>query len=92
MLDCIESGRDRELEEPGPLMDWSKVQTQADCLYEIGRVHAHKGEPAVARSFLLRALPLAQEAERLRGPAGVAHEDHLEGRIEELLVQLPDED
>lgn len=46
----------------------------------------------MAREFLLRALPLAQEAERLRGPAGITSEDGLEGRIAELLVQLPDDE
>ncbi len=44
-----------------------------------------------AREFLLRALPLAQEAERLRGAAEVTHDDRLEGRIAALLLQLPDD-
>jgi hypothetical protein len=64
---------------------------RADCLFEIGRVHAYEGHPAVAREFLLRALPLAQEAERLRAPAEITSDDRLEGRIAELLVQLPDD-
>ena len=45
----------------------------------------------MARSFLLRALPLAQETERVRGPTGVTHEVRLEGKIAALLVQFPDE-
>ena len=90
-LECIESGREAHLEPRTPLTEWSRVHSRADCLYEIGRVHAHEGDAAVARDFLMRALPLAQEAERLREPAGVATEDLLEGKIAELLVQLPDE-
>ena len=67
------------------------IYMRADCLYEIGRVHAHEGDPAVARDFLLRALPLAKEAERRRAPAKITFDDRLEGRIAELLVQLPDD-
>ena len=89
-LACVEGKRDALLRVPGPKMDWSEVHTQADCLFEIGRVHFHEGDPAVARDFLLRALPLAQEADRLRAAAGVTHEDTLEGRIAQLLLQLPD--
>lgn len=88
-LACVEEGKDSlPGSEPGPA--WSGLHTRAECLYEIGRVHAHEGDAAVARDFLMRAQPLAQEAERLRSAAGVAHEDHLEGKIAELLVQLPD--
>ena len=65
-LACVESGHDELLEVPGPKSDWSKVHTRADCLFELGRVHFHEGDPTVAEDFLLRALPLAQEAERLR--------------------------
>jgi len=90
-LDCIECNRDGHLLPPGANTRWSQTNLRAECLYEIGRVHANEGDPAVAREFLLRAMPLAAEAERLRGPAGITHEYHLEGKIEELLVQLPDE-
>lgn len=89
-LACVEAGRDALLRAPGPRMEWTNVHMRADCLFEIGRVHFHEGDPAVARDFLLRALPLAQEAERLRGPAGVTDDDRLEGKIAELLLQLPD--
>jgi hypothetical protein len=91
-LDCVESCRDIHLRPPGPNADWNDVHMRAECLYEIGRVHAHEGDPAVARDFLSRALPLAQQAETMRGPAGVTIEDNLEGKIAELLVQLPDEE
>ena len=90
-LECVESevkeGAVPKSAGPG----WSDTHTQADCLFEIARVHAQEGEAAVARDFLLRALPLAQEAERLRGPAGITHEDNLEGRIAELLLKLPED-
>lgn len=69
---------------------WAHVHTKADCLFEIGRVHFHEGSPEVARRFLEEALPLAQEADALRGPVGVT-DDRLEGRIAELLLKLPDE-
>lgn len=90
-LECVESGRDNHLMSRNPGTEWTDTLMRADCLFEIGRVHAQEGDPAVAREFLLRALPLAQEAERLRGPAGITDEDRLEGRIAELLVQLPDD-
>jgi hypothetical protein len=91
VLEYMDSGRDADFKTPGPGNDWTEVHMRADCLFEIGRVHAHEGAPEVARDFLLRALPLAQEAERLRGAAGIMLDDRLEGRIAELLVQLPDE-
>ena len=91
-LDCVESRRDAHLRPPGPEEDWSSVHMRAECLFELGRVHANEGDAEVARGFLLRALPLAQEAERLRAAAAITHEDRLEGRIAELLVQLPDAD
>ena len=69
---------------------WSVVRTQADCLFEIVRVHFHEGAPEVARQFLNEALPLAREAEAMQAKAG-AQDDRLEGRIAELLLQLPDE-
>lgn len=90
-LECVESGRDNHLMPRNAATEWTDTLMRADCLFEIGQVHAHEGDPAVAREFLLRALPLAQEAERLRGPAGITSEDGLEGRIAELLVQLPDD-
>ena len=34
---------------------WSSVHTQADCLFEIGRVHFHEEAPDTARRFLLEA-------------------------------------
>jgi hypothetical protein len=70
---------------------WSFIHTQADCLFEIGRVHFHEGAPEVARKFLTEALALARKAEALQAKAGVA-DDRLEGRIAELLLQLPDEE
>ncbi len=90
-LDCVESGRDAHLRGDSPQVRWSDTNMRAECLYEIGRVHAQEGDPEVARGFLLRALPLAQEAGQLRGPAGVTHEDTLEGKIAELLLKLPEE-
>ena len=36
------------------------LHTEADCLYEIGRVHFHEDSPDAARRFLTEALPLAQ--------------------------------
>ena len=89
-LACNESKRDKLFEPSGPRYDWNQVHMRADCLFEIGRVHFHEGDPAVARDFFIRALSLAQEAERLRAAAGVTNEDNLEGRIAELLLQLPD--
>jgi hypothetical protein len=69
---------------------WTEVHTEANCLYEIGRIHAHEGSPEVARSFLAKALPLAQKADALR-PATGATDDRLEGKIAELLLTLPDD-
>ena len=92
-LDCVESGRDNQFMPRTAATEWTDTLMRADCLFEIGQVHAHDGDPSVAREFLLRALSLAQEAERLRLPAGITSEDGLEGRIAELLLQLPaDED
>ena len=69
---------------------WGDVHMQADCLFEIGRVHFYEGSPEVARRFLDEALLLAQRADALQGAAGV-EDDRLEGRIAELMLQLPDE-
>jgi LmbE family N-acetylglucosaminyl deacetylase len=88
-LACLDSGQNRLLTMPGPRADWSRVHTRADCLFEIGRVHFHEGDPKVAEGFLLRALELAKEVDRLRGPAEITNDDRLEGRIAELLLQLP---
>ena len=62
---------------------------RADCLFGIGRVHLHEGDPKVAEDFLLRALELAKQVDRLRGPANITNDDRLEGAIAELLLQLP---
>jgi hypothetical protein len=69
---------------------WSNIHMQADCLFEIGRVHFHEGAPEAARRFLGEALPLAQKADALQAAAKVA-DDRLEGRIAELLLRLPEE-
>jgi hypothetical protein len=90
-LDCIESGREDHLLPHTASRAWTDAHMYAECLFEIGRVHAHEGEPAVSREFLLRALPRAQEAERMAVVAGITSDDRLEGRIAELLVQLPDD-
>ncbi|MEI7728867.1 MAG: hypothetical protein WCO56_04820 [Verrucomicrobiota bacterium] len=70
---------------------WCWIHTQADCLFEIGRVHFHEGAPEVAREFLTEALPLARQADALQAKADVT-DDRLEGRIAELLLQLPEEE
>lgn len=88
-LACVESGSDRFLATPGPRHEWSEAHLRADCLFEIGRIHFHEGDPELARDFLERALPLARESDALRSPAGITHEDQLEGKIAELLLQLP---
>jgi len=73
-----------------PQEKWAFVHTQADSLFEIGRVHFYEDAPAAAQEFLTKALLLAKEADALREKAGMT-DDLLEGRIGELLVQLPDE-
>jgi hypothetical protein len=70
---------------------WVGIHMQADCLFQIGRVHFHEGAPEAARRFLGEALPLAQKADALQGAAKVK-DDWLEGRIAELLLRLPEED
>ena len=83
-------GRAEEANPPRtPREKWSSAHPQADCLFEIGRVHFHEGAPDTARRFLLEALPLAQKAETLRVNAA---DDRLEGGIAELMLQLPDEE
>ena len=85
---CRAEAREKKPETPNAT--WSFVHTQADCLYEIGRVHFHEGAPTAARTFLTEALALARKADALQAEAGV-HDDQLEGRIGELLLQLPEE-
>ena len=69
---------------------WGNTHMQADCLFEIGRVHFHEGAAEAARRFLGEALPLAQQADALQAAAKV-EDDRLEGRIVELLLRLPEE-
>lgn len=88
-LDCMRA-ETAAAPPAAPREKWSAVHTEADCLFEIGRVHFHEGAPDAARSFLSEALPLAQRADELRVAAGLDHDDRLEGRIAELLLQLPD--
>jgi hypothetical protein len=94
-LDCIESRcRDDDLRveaDVREIREFNDVYLPGECLFGIGRVHALEGDPSVAREFLLRALPHAKEAERLTVAAGITSDDRLEGRIAELLVQLPDD-
>jgi hypothetical protein len=90
-LECIESRRNELPNDHIEIRELHYAYVRAECLLGIGRVHALEGEPAVAREFLVRALPFAQEAERLAIAAGVTGEDRLEGRIAELLVQLPED-
>ena len=73
-----------------PTEIWLDVHTQADCLFEIGRVHFYEGAVDASRRFLTEALPLAQAADALQA-AAVVPDDRLEGRIAELLLQLPEE-
>jgi hypothetical protein len=72
------------------LQRWCAVHMEASCLFEIGRVHFHEGAFEAARRFLSEALPWAQKADALQSEAGVK-DDRLEGKIAELLLQLPDE-
>ena len=99
----LEAGKDRigafsralaclRAEMAAPLPDqrddpWVNIHTEAECLYEIGRVHFHEDAPDAARKFLTEALPLAQKAELLR-KSGVHIVDGLEGKIASLLIQL----
>ena len=88
-LDCCRAEAAARRPEP-PRDIWASIHTQADCLFEIGRVHFHEGAPAAAREFLNQALPLAREADAMQAKAGIS-DDLLEGRIGELLLQLPEE-
>ncbi len=60
------------------LETWCKVRMEADCLFQIGRVHFHEGAPEAARRFRSEALPLAQQAHALQTAARVK-DDRLEG-------------
>ena len=85
-LDCVR--REKTLPPPLGVTDpWTVTHMEAECLYEIGRVHFYEDAPAAARKFLEQALPLAQQAETLRTP-GKHIEDGLEGKIAALLIQL----
>ena len=88
-LDCCRA--EARTDEPQTASQrWVEAHTQADCLFEIGRVHFHQGAPEAARRFLVEALPLARQADKLRHAAN-ATDDRLEGRIAEMLVRLPEE-
>jgi len=71
-----------------PQRDLVDIHTQADCLFEIGRVHFHEGAPEAARRFLAEAMHLAKQADAIQHAAGVT-DDLLEGRVAELMLQLP---
>ncbi len=89
-LDCCRA--EAQAKRPETFKEiWSWTHTQADCLFEIGRVHFHEGVPEAARTFLNEALVWARKADALQAKAGV-EDDRLEGRIGELLLQLPDEE
>jgi hypothetical protein len=88
-LDCCRA--EAKARRPETIKEiWSWIHTQADCLFEIGRVHFHEGAPEAARRFLREALPLAQQADALQAGAEVT-DDRLEGRVAELLLRLPEE-
>lgn len=88
VLECVRAAA-AEPGEKTPQARWSAVQLEADSLYEIGRVHAHEGDPEVARGFLEQALVLARLKETLGAEIAV-RDDNLEGRVAALLLQLPD--
>ena len=52
-------------------------------------MHFHEEAPEAARRFLTEAMPLAKQADALQRAAGVT-DDLLEGRVAELMLQLPD--
>jgi hypothetical protein len=89
-LDCARADAAAR-QNPTAKEQWCDVHMEADCLFQIGRVHFHEGAPEAARTFLLQALALAKSADALRPAAKIEHDDCLEGRIAELLLQLPDE-
>jgi hypothetical protein len=93
-LECL----DREqVEEPhrSATQFWARAHMRVECLYEIGRVHAHEGDPGTAREFLEKArsfifaVDIARE-EAIKEGARLT-DDHLEGKIATLLLQLPEE-
>jgi len=90
-LECLRTEEDASPPETARTR-WSVVHLRADCRFEIGRVHFHEGAPAAAQQFLAEALPPAQQADALRAEAGIEHDDRLEGKIAELLLQLPEEE
>ena len=77
---------------PQSLKDqWVHEHSQADCLYEIGRVHAAEGSREVAQDFLVRALQHARLAENVREKAaspGETLDAQLEGKIAAALMML----
>jgi hypothetical protein len=85
-LDCVRLEK-AALSAIHPAAGWVFVHTEAECLYEIARVHVREGTPEVAREFLEEALPLAREADALREPDKFK-DDFLEGKIAALLLQL----
>lgn len=88
-MECCHAEAKAKMPETFP-EKWVFVHMEADCLFEIGRVHFYEDAPAAAQEFLTKALVLAKEADALREKAGMT-DDLLEGRIGELLVQLSDE-
>lgn len=73
---------------------WTNAHTRAECLFEIGRVHAAEGDPNVARDFLEQARAFLPIIDIIREgcieEGFTPAEDRLEGRIAEILLQLPD--
>ena len=73
---------------------WTNAHTRADCLFEIGRIHAAEGDAEVARDFLEQARALMPIIDIIREACieegFTPCEDLLEGRIAEILLQLPD--
>jgi hypothetical protein len=85
-LECLRAEKTSPL--PGQIIDpWVSTHMEAECFYEIGRVHAHEGALEAAQRFLEQALPLAQKADALRDPQKIT-DDCLEGKIAALLLQL----
>ena len=89
-LDCLRAEA-AATPAPDPLKAWSQSHMKADCLYEIGRIHAHEGAHEAARRFLEEALVLARQADALREAAKLKPEQDLEGKVAALLLQLPDD-
>jgi tetratricopeptide (TPR) repeat protein len=68
---------------------WFNAHLQADCLYEIGSVHAAERDFDAARKFLEEALPLSRQANDLCEAAD-GSDTGLEGKVAALLLQLSD--